>query len=183
VPFFALCLFAGHPAVSPHRRNPPAQTRAREAQRRHHPDDGEVSKIREPRTIAIQPKPGRMGLRAYPLEKFPIIRQTSSTCARRPSKSSTSRTTSCRHTFISMFVAKFRSIGEAALQAGNSESIIRKHYLDHKDPSEAEQFLRDRAQAPSQTLSCRSYRRGQNNGAVSRAAVGRADRELKRSET
>jgi hypothetical protein len=40
-----------------------------------------------------------------------------------------------------MFVAKFRSIGEAALQAGNSESIIRKHYLDHKDPSEAEQFF------------------------------------------
>jgi len=32
-----------------------------------------------------------------------------------------------RHTFISMFVAKFRSIGEAAIQAGNSESIIRRH--------------------------------------------------------
>jgi len=27
-----------------------------------------------------------------------------------------------RHTFISMFVAKFRSIGEAAIQAGNSEA-------------------------------------------------------------
>jgi hypothetical protein len=32
-----------------------------------------------------------------------------------------------------MFVAKFRSMGEAALQAGNSESIIRKHYLDLKN--------------------------------------------------
>lgn len=31
-----------------------------------------------------------------------------------------------RHTFISMFVAKYRSMGEVALQAGNSESIIRK---------------------------------------------------------
>jgi hypothetical protein len=40
-----------------------------------------------------------------------------------------------------MFVAKFRSIGEAALQAGNSESIIRKHYLDLKSPMEAEQFF------------------------------------------
>jgi hypothetical protein len=30
-----------------------------------------------------------------------------------------------RHTFISMFVAKFRSIGEAAIKAGNSEAIIR----------------------------------------------------------
>ncbi len=45
-----------------------------------------------------------------------------------------------RHTFISMFVAKFRSIGEAALQAGNSETIIRKHYLDLKDAAEAEEF-------------------------------------------
>ena len=31
--------------------------------------------------------------------------------------------------------------GEAALQAGNSESIIRKHYLDLKTPAEAEQFF------------------------------------------
>jgi hypothetical protein len=46
-----------------------------------------------------------------------------------------------RHTFISMHVAKFRSMGEAALQAGNSESIIRKHYLDMKTPAEAETFF------------------------------------------
>jgi hypothetical protein len=46
-----------------------------------------------------------------------------------------------RHTFVSMFVAKFRSMGEAALQAGNSESIIRKHYLDLKSAAEAEQFF------------------------------------------
>jgi hypothetical protein len=46
-----------------------------------------------------------------------------------------------RHTFLSMFVSKFRSIGEAALQAGNSEAIIRKHYLDLKDASEADRFF------------------------------------------
>jgi hypothetical protein len=46
-----------------------------------------------------------------------------------------------RHTFISMFVAKFRSLGEAALQAGNSESIIRRHYLDLKTTTEAEEFF------------------------------------------
>jgi hypothetical protein len=46
-----------------------------------------------------------------------------------------------RHTFISMFVGKFRSIGEAALQAGNSESIIRKHYLDLKSVAESEAFF------------------------------------------
>jgi len=38
-------------------------------------------------------------------------------------------------------VAKFRSLGDAALQAGNSEAIIRKHYLDLKAPEEAAQFF------------------------------------------
>jgi hypothetical protein len=40
-----------------------------------------------------------------------------------------------------MFVAKYRSMGEAALQAGNSENIIRKHYLDLKSQAEAEEFF------------------------------------------
>ena len=40
-----------------------------------------------------------------------------------------------------MFVAKYRSIGEAAIQAGNSESIIRRHYLDLKSTTEAEEFF------------------------------------------
>lgn len=46
-----------------------------------------------------------------------------------------------RHTFISMCVAKYRSLGDAALQAGNSESIIRRHYLDLKSRDEAEAFF------------------------------------------
>lgn len=46
-----------------------------------------------------------------------------------------------RHTFISMFVAKVRSLGDTALQAGNSESIIRKHCLDLKTAAEAEAFI------------------------------------------
>jgi hypothetical protein len=40
-----------------------------------------------------------------------------------------------------MFVGKFRSMGDAALQAGNSEAIIRKHYLDLKSTKEADQFF------------------------------------------
>ena len=46
-----------------------------------------------------------------------------------------------RHSFISFFVARFRSVGEAALQAGNSESVIRKHYLDLKTAAEAAEFF------------------------------------------
>lgn len=35
-----------------------------------------------------------------------------------------------RHSFISFHVALHRSVGDAALQAGNSESIVKKHYLN-----------------------------------------------------
>ena len=45
-----------------------------------------------------------------------------------------------RHTYISMLVGKFRSVGDAALQAGNSEAVIRKYYLDVKSVAEAEKF-------------------------------------------
>ena len=37
-----------------------------------------------------------------------------------------------------MTVGAFRSVGDAALQAGNSEAIIRKHYLDLKSVEEAD---------------------------------------------
>lgn len=40
-----------------------------------------------------------------------------------------------------MHVGKYRSMGEAALQAGNSEAIIRRHYLDLKTPAEAEELF------------------------------------------
>jgi hypothetical protein len=45
-----------------------------------------------------------------------------------------------RHTFISMHVAKFRSMGDTALQAGNSEAMVKKHYLNLVTPAEAEEF-------------------------------------------
>ena len=45
-----------------------------------------------------------------------------------------------RHTYISMTVESFRSVGDAALQAGNSESVIRKYYLDLVTKEEADHF-------------------------------------------
>jgi hypothetical protein len=39
-----------------------------------------------------------------------------------------------------MLVAKYRSVGDASLQAGNSESVIRKHYLNLKSETEADEF-------------------------------------------
>lgn len=46
-----------------------------------------------------------------------------------------------RHSFISYHVALHRSIGDTALQAGNSERMIKKHYLDHHSKEEGEAFF------------------------------------------
>ncbi len=139
VPYFALCLFAGIRPGVPHgeitKLKPDAVNLV----------DGvihisaEVSKVREPRKVEIQPNLAAW-LRAYPLEKFPIIRGNFKRRRDRFAKKFNLTHDVLRHTFISMFVAKFRSIGEAAIQAGNSESIIRRHYLDLKNAAEAAQF-------------------------------------------
>jgi integrase len=138
VPYFALCLFAGiRPSV---RDGEISKLKARDINLETgaiHVEP-EVSKVRMKRIVTIQANLAAW-LRAYPfkpinahaIEHFrkPVVKQFGLTHD------------VLRHTFISMFVAKFRSMGEAALQAGNSESIIRKHYLDLKSPAEAEQFF------------------------------------------
>jgi integrase len=140
VPYFALCLFAGiRPSV------PGGEiTRLK-------PEDvnletglisisAEVSKVREPRKVAIHPNLAAW-LRAYPLKKFRLIVPNGQQRRSRIAQEHGLTHDVLRHTFISMFVAKYRSIGEAAIQAGNSEGIIRRHYLDLKSPEEAEQFF------------------------------------------
>jgi integrase len=46
-----------------------------------------------------------------------------------------------RHSFISYHVALHRSVGDAALQAGNSESIVKKHYLNLHPSEEGQKFF------------------------------------------
>jgi len=140
VPFFALCLFAGI--------RPCLRTGEILRLRPEHIDleagvirvDSEVSKVREPRNITIQPNLAAW-LRACPLKEFPIIPANLQHVREKAVEKFSLTHDVMRHSYISMFVAKFRSIGEAALQAGNSEGIIRKHYLDLKSPAEAEQFF------------------------------------------
>jgi integrase len=140
VPFFALCLFAGiRPCLRTGEilRLQPAHVKLDDGMIR---IDAEVSKVREPRNITIQPNLAAW-LRAYPLRKFPIIPANLQHIREKVGQKFPLSHDVMRHTFISMFVAKFRSLGEAALQAGNSESIIRRHYLDLKSTEEAEQFF------------------------------------------
>ena len=100
----------------------------------------EVSKVRMKRNVDIQPNLA-VWLRAYPVDRFPIVPPNLEEVRTSIAKKFGLTHDVMRHTFVSMFVAKFRSMGEAALQAGNSESIIRRHYLDLKSATEAEQFF------------------------------------------
>ncbi len=140
VPYFALCLFAG---IRPCLRTGEILKLKPENVRL---DTGviliepEVSKVKMKRTVMIHPNLAAW-LRAYPLHKFPIIIPALQKRRAKIAKSFGLSHDIMRHTFISMHVAKYRSMGEAALQAGNSETIIRKHYLDLKTPAEAEEFF------------------------------------------
>lgn len=140
VPYFALCLFAGlRPCI---RFGEISKLKAASVRL----DAGvihiepEVSKVRMKRIVMIQPNLAAW-LRAYPLESYPILPTNYQDLRRQVFERFQLAHDVLRHTFISMFIAKFRSMGEAALQAGNSESIIRKHYLDLKTAAEAEQFF------------------------------------------
>jgi integrase len=100
----------------------------------------EVSKTNEKRSIKIQPNL-RLWLEKYPLDRFPIL-------AKKRFKEMITDIRKqfdlghdvMRHTFCSMTVGAFRSVGDAALQAGNSETVIRQSYLDVKSVEEADQF-------------------------------------------
>ena len=140
VPFFALCLFAG---IRPCMRTGEILKLKPEHVRL---DTGvihiepEVSKVKMKRTVTIQPNLDAW-LKAYPRDRFPIIPTNSQQLRDKVTLHFGLTHDVLRHTFISMHVAKFRSMGEAALQAGNSETIIRKHYLDLKTTDEAEKFF------------------------------------------
>ncbi len=98
-----------------------------------------VSKVNEKRSIKMQPNLRRW-LEAYPLEKYPVIPQRMRDMLLDVRTQKALGHDVLRHTFISMTVGAFRSVGDAALQAGNSEAVIRKHYLDLKSVEEADRF-------------------------------------------
>ena len=141
VPYFALCLFAG---LRPDIRTGEIGRLKKEHIRL---DTGviliepEVSKVDEKRAIKIQPNL-RLWLEKYPLDEYPIVPNRLEYHRKIIRKKNGLDHNVLRHTFISMIVGAFQSVGDAALQAGNSENIIRKHYLDLKTEAEADEFWR-----------------------------------------
>jgi integrase len=139
VTYFALCLFAGIRPSVPHGEIAKLKPEAVDLDAGVISISAEVSKVHEPRKVVIQPNLVAW-LKAYPLDRFPPVVTNFYERRAKIGKEFGLTHDVMRHTFISMFVAKFRSIGEAAIQAGNSESIIRKHYLELKSALEAEQY-------------------------------------------
>lgn len=99
-----------------------------------------VSKVNEKRVIKMQPNL-KLWLERYPFTEGTVVPSNNPDRILRDIRTKFGLGHDVlRHTYISMTVGAFRSVGDAALQAGNSESVIRRHYLDLKSAEEADEF-------------------------------------------
>jgi integrase len=134
IPYFALCLFAGlRPSVP--------EGEACKLGRLEDPSrfidlplgviriTPEVAKTNSVRQVTIQPNLAEWLIR-YPLKKFPVVPRNAGPMISHVRMKFGLGDDVLRHTYISMHVGKFKSLGSAALEAGNSESMIRRYYLN-----------------------------------------------------
>jgi site-specific recombinase XerC len=98
----------------------------------------EVSKTRRKRQIVIRP-----ALRAWLEATGPeIIPTNSDRLLKEIRKRHELSHDVLRHSFISFHVGAFRSIGDAALEAGNTEGVIKAHYLNIVTEAQGKAFWR-----------------------------------------
>lgn len=140
VPYFALALFAGLRTGEEGELHKLAK----------HADRGKLIDL-ENGVIHIQPEISKTGqyrqvkirenlarwLVAYPL---PILPKNHSRLIRAVRAKFKLTHDVLRHTFFSMHIAAFDSVGRAALEGGNTEGIIRRHYLNMTSPEEGKRF-------------------------------------------
>ena len=96
----------------------------------------EISKTGEKRQVTIRPNL-RAWLENSPPEILPTNHDRIVKAIRAEKKLSHDV---LRHSFFSYHVTAFRSVGDAALEGGNSESVIKKHYLNITTRTEGEAF-------------------------------------------
>lgn len=97
-----------------------------------------VSKTRHERQVAISDNLAAW-LKAFPGELIPTNFEALNKKVRKHFELTHDE---ARHSFISYHVALHRSIGDAALQAGNSEGIVKRHYLNTHTQDEGSAFFR-----------------------------------------
>jgi site-specific recombinase XerD len=95
-----------------------------------------ISKTRQSRQIKIRPNLYQW-LKRYPGEILSSKSQSELTAIRKKFKLTHDV---LRHTFISMHIGAFKSFADAALESGNSEKIIRHHYLNVVPAGQAKAF-------------------------------------------
>src|ERR1019366_9059666 len=153
VPYFAFCLFAG---IRPSFQNGEIRKLADLDDPSKAVDQAlgviriipEVAKTNSVRQVTIQPNLAAWLMR-YPLTKCPLIPPNAQAMIAAVRKKFAIGDDMLRHTFISMHVARFKSLGTAALEAGNSETMIRRHYLNLVSEADAVKFW---AIAPGATM-------------------------------
>jgi hypothetical protein len=143
-PYFALCLFAGlRPSVPDGeacklglQANPGRLIDQELGVIRITP---EVAKTNSVRQITIQPYLAEWLVR-YPLAKFPIVPTNAKRWITAVRMKFGIGDDVLRHVYISNHVAMFKSLGAAALEAGSSETMIRRHYLNLVSEADANKF-------------------------------------------
>lgn len=97
-----------------------------------------IAKTGEKRQIEITPNLKKW-LEAYP--DHPIIPTNFDRLNKAFRKKFELTQDETRHSFITYHVALNRSIGDASLQAGNSEAIVKKHYFNHRPKEEGQAYF------------------------------------------
>jgi len=97
------------------------------------------TKTRRARQVKLQDNL-QAWLKAYPLDKYPILCTNFKKLLNKMRGEFKLGHDVLRHTYCTMLVAKYRSVGDAALQAGNSENVIWSNYLNLVPQTEAEGF-------------------------------------------
>jgi integrase len=136
VPYFALCYFAGIRPEEVQRMN------GREKELINLDTNvitipAGISKTRQQRQVEISPCLAAW-LQAYWKPILPKNHKRKIAKLRKDHKLAHDE---MRHSFISYHVALNRSVGDAALQAGNSETIVKRHYLNLHPREEGAKFF------------------------------------------
>jgi hypothetical protein len=98
----------------------------------------EISKTKDPRQVHISDNL-KQWLEAY--KDQPIVPTSYISTKAKARQHFKLKHDETRHSFISYHVAIHRSVGDVALQAGNSESMVKKHYLNLHHRDEGDYFF------------------------------------------
>jgi hypothetical protein len=96
----------------------------------------EISKTHEYRQVLLRPNL-KAWLKAFPGE---ILPKNHDRMIKEIRAHFTLEHDILRHTFFSMHVAAFKSVGEAAIEGGNTEKVVKKHYLNLSGYTEGKTF-------------------------------------------